>query len=199
MTQRLKFYDEGHIYEYRNQVIPSVSELLRFMSREVYGEIDKYILDHAAERGTAVHKASVELDLHGTVECDEEIFGYLEAYAKFLREHEVHWDIIERAFAHPKLLYAGTIDRAGLVDGFYTIVDIKTNCAIKKPLVKAQLNGYRKLLQARRKRVERLVCLQLRPDGKYRFYPTAIDDTEFMACYKIHAAMSKRQKRGKIE
>lgn len=76
MTQRLKFYDEGHIYEYRNQVIPSVSEILRFMSREVYGEIDKYILDHAAERGTAVHKAAVELDLHGTVECDEEIFGY---------------------------------------------------------------------------------------------------------------------------
>lgn len=44
-----------------------------------------------------------------------------------------------------------------------------------------------------------LYCLQLLPDGRYRLYPTAIDDTEFMACYKMHIAMQKKQKRGKIE
>ena len=42
----LKFYDDGHVYELDGKIIPSVSELLRFMSREVYGDIDKYILDH---------------------------------------------------------------------------------------------------------------------------------------------------------
>lgn len=195
----LKFYDEGHIYEYRGERIPSVSEILRFMSREVYGDIDKYVLDNAAQRGTAVHSATEALDRYGTVECSEDIYGYIQAYARFLNEHTVEWKYIEAPIAHRRMKYAGTIDRAGMVDGCFAIVDLKTNAAIKKPLVKAQLNGYRKLLTERRERIENLYCLQLLPDGRYRLYPTAIDDTEFMACYKMHVAMQKKQKRGKIE
>lgn len=195
----LKFYDEGHIYEYRGERIPSVSEILRFMSREVYGDIDKYVLDNAAQRGTAVHSATEALDRYGTVECSEDIYGYIQAYARFLNEHTVEWKYIEAPIAHRRMKYAGTIDRAGIVDGCFAIVDLKTNAAIKKPLVKAQLNGYRKLLTERRERIENLYCLQLLPDGRYRLYPTAIDDTEFMACYKMHIAMQKKQKRGKIE
>lgn len=195
----MKFYDEGHIYEYRGERIPSVSEILRFMSREVYGDIDKYVLDNAAQRGTAVHSATEALDRYGTVECSEDIYGYIQAYARFLNEHTVEWKYIEAPIAHRRMKYAGTIDRAGMVDGCFAIVDLKTNAAIKKPLVKAQLNGYRKLLTERRERIENLYCLQLLPDGRYRLYPTAIDDTEFMACYKMHVAMQKKQKRGKIE
>lgn len=195
----LKFYDEGHIYEYRGERIPSVSEILRFMSREVYGDINKYVLDNAAQRGTAVHSATEALDRYGTVECSEDIYGYIQAYARFLNEHTVEWKYIEAPIAHRRMKYAGTIDRAGMVDGCFSIVDLKTNAAIKKPLVKAQLNGYRKLLTERRERIENLYCLQLLPDGRYRLYPTAIDDTEFMACYKMHIAMQKKQKRGKIE
>lgn len=195
----MKFYDEGHIYEYRGERIPSVSEILRFMSREVYGDINKYVLDNAAQRGTAVHSATEALDRYGTVECSEDIYGYIQAYARFLNEHTVEWKYIEAPIAHRRMKYAGTIDRAGMVDGCFSIVDLKTNAAIKKPLVKAQLNGYRKLLTERRERIENLYCLQLLPDGRYRLYPTAIDDTEFMACYKMHIAMQKKQKRGKIE
>lgn len=195
----LKFYDEGHIYEYRGERIPSVAEILRFMSREVYGDINKYVLDNAAQRGTAVHSATEALDRYGTVECSEDIYGYIQAYARFLNEHTVEWKYIEAPIAHRRMKYAGTIDRAGIVDGCFAIVDLKTNAAIKKPLVKAQLNGYRKLLTERRERIESLYCLQLLPDGRYRLYPTAIDDTEFMACYKMHIAMRKKQKRGKIE
>ena len=195
----LKFYDEGHIYEYRGERIPSVSEILRFMSREVYGDINKYVLDNAAQRGTAVHSATEALDRYGTVECSEDIYGYIQAYARFLNEHTVEWKYIEAPIAHRRMKYAGTIDRAGIVDGCFAIVDLKTNAAIKKPLVKAQLNGYRKLLTERRERIESLYCLQLLPDGRYRLYPTAIDDTEFMACYKMHIAMRKKQNSGKIE
>ena len=176
-----------------------MSEILRFMSREVYGDIDKYVLDNAAQRGTAVHSTTEALDRYGTVECSEDIYGYIQAYARFLNEHTVEWKYIESPIAHRRMKYAGTIDRAGIVDGCFAIVDLKTNAAIKKPLVKAQLNGYRKLLTERRERIESLYCLQLLPDGRYRLYPTAIDDTEFMACYKMHIAMQKKQKRGKIE
>lgn len=195
----LKFYDDGHIYEYNGKVIPSVSELLRFMSREVYGDVNKFLLDQAAERGTAVHSATQALDETGSVECTDDIAGYIEAYAQFHREHDVSWQYIEKPVAHPSLMYAGTIDRAGLVDGKSAVVDIKTNSAIKKPMVKAQLNGYRKLMETIGYQTERLYCLQLTKSGKYRLYPAAIDETEFMACYQLHKAMARRHARGKIE
>lgn len=195
----LKFFDEGHIYEYNGAVIPSVSELLRFISREVYGDINKYILDRAAERGTAVHAATQALDEHGLVDCPEEIYGYLEAYVAFRRQHTVEWQYIEKPIAHPEMLYAGTIDRAGIVDGVPTVLDIKTNSAIKKPLVKAQLNGYKLLMDTIGFHAQRLCCLQLMSNGKYRLYQAAIDSTEFMSCYQIHCAMNKKHKRGTIE
>ena len=36
----LKFFDEGHRYELDGVEIPSVSELSRFASREVYNNVD---------------------------------------------------------------------------------------------------------------------------------------------------------------
>lgn len=195
----LKFYDEGHIYEYNGKVIPSVSELLRFMSREVYGDINKFLLDQAAERGTAVHSSTQALDETGTVECSDDIAGYVEAYVQFRRDHDVVWQYIEKPIAHPSLLYAGTIDRAGLVDSESAIVDIKTNATVKKTMVKAQLNGYRKLMDTIGYKADRLYCLQLMRTGKYRLYPAVIDETEFIACYRLHQAMAKRHARGKIE
>ncbi len=195
---KLKFYDEGHIYEYRGEVIPSVSEILRFLSREVYGEIDKYILDHAADRGTRVHRATEMLDKTGETDCDADIAGYVEAYARFLREHTVSWQAIEKPLAHPTMRYAGTIDRYGDLDGRRAVVDLKTNATVKKTLVKAQLNAYRKLCRARRWPVDALYCLQLLRDGRYRLYPVALDDAEFMACYRLHVASAKKQPRGRI-
>lgn len=199
MGSSLKFYDVGHIYEYNGVVIPSVSELLRFLSREVYGDIDKYILDRATERGTAVHSATQALDEDGSVDVPDNIAGYVAAYAKFRREHATEWRYIEKPIAEPEMLYAGTIDRAGMVDGEKVILDIKTNAAVKKMLVKAQLNGYVKLAETIGFHPERLYCLQLMKDGKYRLYDVTIDDTEFMACYGLHQAMRKKHGRGRIE
>jgi hypothetical protein len=35
--------------------------------------------------------------------------------------------------------------------------------------------------------------------GTYRIYPVAIDDTEFMAAYKIHQIKNKKYGRGVID
>lgn len=199
MGQELKFYDEGHVYEYQGQIIPSVSEILRFLSREVYGNIDKFILDNAATRGTAVHSATQALDETGAVDCPSDISGYVEAYARFRREHDADWAYIEKAIAHPAMLYAGTVDRSGQLDGRFSVLDIKTTGVVKKSLVKAQLNGYKLLMEQLGETVERLYCLQLMRNGRYRLYPVAKDTTEFMACYSLHAASNKVHGRGKIE
>ena len=122
----LLFFDEGHKYTLDGEELPSVSELCRFLSREIYNDISQFKLDSAAQRGTAVHKATEVLDKYGTVDVQEDILPYVQAYLKFRKEHEVDWKRIEYAVHHPEERYAGTVDRYGLLDGEEALVDLKT-------------------------------------------------------------------------
>ena len=117
MCARLMFYDETHTYTVDNQELPSVSELTRFISREMYGEVNQYTLDKAADRGTRVHKVTEALDKYGEAECDDDVLPYLQAYVDFRKKHKCEWTAIEKAMYHPALLYAGCLDRIGTIDG----------------------------------------------------------------------------------
>lgn len=195
----LSFIEKGHLYELDGKHLPSVSEVLRFLSREVYGEIAPAILDHAAERGTAVHSATEQIDKNGECEISPLYAGYINAYIRFLSEHKTNWRYIETPFADPQRGFAGTPDRIGLLDGESCILDIKTCSAVKKTLVKAQLNGYLSLCNANGiTGITALSCLQLCQDGRYRLYQVKIDSTEFDACLSLHQAMKIKHGRMKI-
>ena len=194
---QLMFFDDSHTYQVDGETLPGVSEIMRFISREIYGSITQYTLDNAAERGKKVHKYCENLDKLGTVECDEDLAAYVEAYMKFMKEHTVEWNTIEQSAYHHDLLYAGTIDRAGIVDGKLTILDIKTSYAIQKPLVTAQLNAYADIYENNHEKiVERLTALQLMPDGTYKLHEIERDSSIFAACLTLHTAL-KKKKRGK--
>ena len=195
----LQFIEEGHKYIVDGEEVPSVSEIIRFISREVYGDIDEETLQYAAERGTAVHKACEELDKTGTVECDEEIIGYVQAYKKFLEEHEVEWELIEQSLYDEWLYFAGTIDRYGTIDGEKAILDIKSSAIIKKLLVKAQLDGYYHLACDNNYIPQKAYCLQLKKNGGYRLYEVGIKGDVFRDCLKLHEALLRKQPRGGIE
>lgn len=194
-TAQLIFFDDIHQYQVDGEIYPSVSEILRFLSREIYGTVAQFQLDHAADRGTRVHKAAEVLDKYRTVECDDDVAPYLRAYVRFLREHVVQWDGIERAMFHRAKKYAGTLDRCGTVDGRLSIIDIKSSYTVHKPLVKAQLNAYADLYEnAEGGRVEALYVLHLRPDASYRLTEIDRDSTEFDACYALHKALEKKRR-----
>ena len=196
---QLLFYDNDHIYEVDGVKQDSISEVIRFLSKEEYDDINQYKLDNAASRGTAVHKACEVLVKYGTVEVDSEIQPYILAFLQFLKDHKCEFTDIEKPMADTELGIAGTPDLCGLVDGEESIVDIKAQSAVKKTLVKAQLNAYRHLRIVNGKsEPKKLYCLQLMPDGKYRFYPVTIDDTEFRACLALHNALKNKHERGKI-
>ena len=188
---QLLFFDEGHKYTLDGEELPSVSQLTRFISREIYGEVGQFNLDRAAERGTAVHKATELLDKYGTAEIDEDISPYLKAYIAFRKEHKCDWQKIEYATHHPDNLYAGTLDRVGMVDGKLAILDIKTSSTIQKPLYTAQLNLYRKMLPGP---IEQLIILHLRKDGTYKLIDIPIDDTLADACITMHEALKKKKR-----
>lgn len=190
----LIFYDQGHTYELDGEKIPSVSELTRFISREIYGTVSQYTLDNAAQRGTTVHKLCEALDKYGRIECPEDVSGYVMGYVSFIREHGPEWTYIEKPLYHPDKLYAGTIDRYGTLDGRRALVDIKTSHQIQKPLYTAQLNLYRKMIQ---EPVEALYILHLKGDGTYKLRTMETDDTLADACIALHYALKKpgRKKR----
>ena len=114
---RLIFFDDTHTYTVDGEEFPSVSEISRFASREVYGEVSQYNLDNACSRGSAVHKATEILDKYGKCECDEDIEPYIRAYVKFRKDFGIKdYAHIEKALAHEELKYAGTIDRIYTID-----------------------------------------------------------------------------------
>lgn len=195
---QLLFYDEEHRYELDGEILPSVSEVLRFISREIYGEITQYKLDNAADRGTRIHKACEILDKYGAVEVDAEIAPYIKAYMKFRKDHAVQWTQIEQAIYHPALKYAGTIDRRGSVDGVTATVDIKSSYRLHKPLVGAQLNGYDSAYAALKgETTDKLFGLHLKPDATYRLVEFPKDFTLFQSCLNIHNALKKKARKKK--
>ncbi|MDP4117641.1 MAG: hypothetical protein Q8873_00410 [Bacillota bacterium] len=196
---QLVFYDKDHIYEVDGVKMDSVSEVLRFLSREEYDDINQYKLDNAASRGTEAHTACEVLYQYKKVECSEDVQPYVMAFIQFLKDHKCEFTDIEKPLADTELGIAGTPDFCGTVDGEESIVDLKAQSAIKKTLVKSQLNAYSHLRIVNGKPAPvRLYCLQLLATGKYRFYPVAIDDTEFRACLALHKALKTKHERGVI-
>lgn len=190
----LQFFDKGHVYMLEGERLPCVSDLCRFLHREIYMDAPVWQMEAAADRGTKVHAATEILDKTGRAEIDGEYLPYLQAYASFRKEHEVVWELIEYPDYHPSHRYAGTIDRYGLVDGFRTLLDLKTTYTVHKPLCGASLNLYRIILEAREREVERLMILHLKKDGRYRLVPINIDDAVPLALITIHTALRRRKK-----
>lgn len=189
----LQFFDKGHIYMLDGQRLPCVSDLCRFLHREIYKDAPLWQMEAAADRGTKVHAATEALDRTGRVEIEDEYLPYLQAYAAFRREHDVQWELIEHPDYHPAHRYAGTIDRYGMVDGFKTLLDIKTTYRVYKPLCSASLNLYRMMLEARGKAVERLLILHLKKDGSYKLIRFDAEDAVPMALLTLHTAMTTRR------
>lgn len=197
MARIISFQEDDHIYEVDGEVMPSVSEIIRFIAREVYGDVVQSVLDNAADRGTRVHKATQMLDVVGDVECDEDIVPYVTAYVQFIKEHKPKWDHIEKSMFCPTGKFCGTLDRVGELDGKKTIVDIKTSSTIQKVLYGAQLNLYRMMAQENGIEVERLVILHLTKEKGYKLIEIPIDDEVANACLTLHRALQKKVRKKK--
>ena len=195
----LLFYNDSHKYTVDGEEVPSVSELTRFLTRELYNDAPQYFLDQAAKRGTNVHKATEAIDKFGTVEIEDEYAGFVKAYVSFLKEHEVSWSNIEWSVCSKEneMPYAGTIDRVGALDGKTVILDIKTTANISglhKLCYTAQLNLY-KLAVEKEKPVEELWVLQLKKDGTYKLIQLEENKELAQACLTMHYAIQKTKRK----
>ena len=212
----LIFFDKEHQYSLNGEQVPSVSEISRFASREVYGDINQYTLDNASSRGSAVHKATEVLDKYNEVECDPNIEPYIRAYIQFRKDYSIkEYVAIEKALASESMKFAGTIDRIFVITkefadtfkaqtktdisklvGKLAIIDIKSSSVVQKVLAPIQLNGYEKLVTENKLGdVALLLILHLTKESKYKVHNFDIDDTLFMSCYNLHFALAKKNKK----
>lgn len=191
----LTFCENGHVYMLDGEQLPCVSDLCRFLHREIYKDAPKWQMEAAAERGTTIHAAAEALDKHGSAPISEEHLPYLQAYKAFLQEHRPSWDLIEQPLYHPEHRYAGTIDRFGALHGEAALIDIKSTYTVYKPLCRAQLNLYRLMLIARGYPVHRMYILHLKRDGTYKLIPFEVDEPLALGLITIHKALQKKRRK----
>ena len=196
MARIITLDEDSHKYTVDGEPVPSVSEITRFISREIYGEISQYTLENAAARGTKVHKATESLDHYGSVEADEETAPYLEAYIKFRREHKVKWIHIEWMLDY-KDQFCGTLDRTGEIDGVETLVDIKTSSSLQKVLYTAQLSLYMMLARENGYEPKKMLILHLMKDGNYKLVELQEDQTLAESLLYLHNALKKKPRKRK--
>lgn len=215
---QVMFYEKDHKYEVNGEEKACVSEISRFASREVYGNVNQYALDNAAKRGSAVHRATEALDKYGECEVATDIENYVRAYVRFKKEFHVgDYVWIEKSLYSATYDFTGTLDRVLTVDeafaaavrekcgielavGSSVIIDLKTSSAVQKVLAQIQLNGYWHLAHENGcENIAGLFILHLSGDGTYKLLPFEVDDTLFMSCLNLHNAFRKKKRKTKKE
>lgn len=197
---KVQFDEATHTYTLDGVELPSVTHIIRYLAVDKANNADHNMALMARERGSAVHEATVMYDYSGEIPDDfpAEYAPYLEAYVQFVRDYKPGWELIEHQMGNATLGFAGTLDRFGVIDNEWCILDIKTSYKVDIPSLSAQLAAYSVLL--RNEQFERLenakirhLGLQLMRTGKYRLYETDCEKGSdlFYSCRRIYKTMEQ--------
>lgn len=194
-TSKVQFDEATHTYMLDGVELPSVTHIIRYLAVDKANNADPNMALIARERGSAVHEATVMYDYSGEIPDDfpAEYAPYLEAYVQFVRDYKPGWELIEHQMGNATLGFAGTLDRFGVIDDKWCILDIKTSYKVDIPSLSAQLTAYHDLLLNEQfERLEnaniRHLGLQLMRTGKYRLYETDCEKGSdlFYSCRRIY-------------
>ncbi len=192
----LHFDEAEHKYTYRDGgmelLLPSVTQLLRFVSREIYGEVPAHILENAADRGTRVHEAIEMYEKFGWMETDTDTLPYMLAYQEWQKEHNFNIVASEYRFYHRTRFYAGTADALVMDGDDLCLMDGKTSQTLLEGLTTAQLYGYSEALKSHGVEVKRAYILHLKNDSTFDWIEVDLNKgrTTFEACAYLHGAVS---------
>ena len=183
----LTFDERRHIYKLNGVALPSVTTVMKPLSGDVYGNIDKAILDRAAKRGTAVHNAIENYVKFGIEDIPPEHEGYFNGFLDWFKEHKVVPYGTEVKLYHKSLLYAGTADMLAQVDGVDMLIDFKTSASVQSMLCGVQLEAYSRAYCTHAGVSEfGEAIIHLKKDGTYEMLPFGDDATE---CWRVFTAL----------
>lgn len=157
----LTFDELTHTYFIGDERIPSVSEIMRPLTKPVMDSVPPWRLDKARDRGLRVHQAISDYILFDII--DEEYRKWIETFRLFLHENELQ--VVYSEFMLTDGEYAGTIDLL-LKDAKnrLILVDMKATYAIPKS-INTQLGAYSLLLSYNGYEVYKSACLHLKEES----------------------------------
>src|SRR2546422_6535928 len=129
----LTFNAADHTYALDGEPLLSVSRVLELAGIHAPVFYDEATANLAAQRGTALHRATELLEL-GTLDwatVDPIVLPFVRCYERFLREHLFRWDEREDMVYSIRHRYAGTYDRLGVLDGTRVLMDVKTAAKVE--------------------------------------------------------------------
>lgn len=138
----LEYFDETHTYLYDGLMLPSVTQILGVKYKNDYASVPPAVLNNAAQRGTAVHKAIENFNVSGYDDGSEAVRNF-----KFLQK-QYGFEVLDSElplviFKDNMPIACGRLDMTMLIDGQTGIADIKTVSALNKEKIAYQLNLYR--------------------------------------------------------
>lgn len=138
----LEYFDETHTYLYDGLMLPSVSQILGAKFRNEYASVPPAVLNNAAKRGTAVHKAIENYNNSGYDDGSEAVRNF-----KFLQK-QYGFEVLDSElpiviFKDDMPIACGRLDMTMFIDGQIGIADIKTVSTLNKEKIAYQLNLYR--------------------------------------------------------
>lgn len=173
--------DADHRYWLQDRELISVTTALKEA-----GLIDTaFFTEAASERGTYVHAACDLIDEDDLGAVEPSCSGYVAAYDRFKTEAKPDWHQRERAVCDPAHGYAGTLDRAGVLNHKWIVLDIKTGGPM--PWHGLQLAAYARLALSREGLKPARFDLYLRDNGTYKLEPqtSRTDETVFFAALAV--------------
>lgn len=186
----MTFDEKTHIYKIGEKVIPSVTTITSMLSSFVYKDIDPFILQRAADKGTLVHKAIEDYENFGEYELPEQYECYMTQYKK--AKAVLGFEVIKREQKLHNNKYAGTIDCIGLYNDKKVLIDWKTTTIIHDKLVQPQLSAYKELAEFNGFEIEELYILQLTKTN-YKMKKIEYNIDIFNNCYEIWEYMNKKE------
>lgn len=191
-ADRFTFDEESHVYRLGDRVLPSVTQVIGFLTD--LSRVPPDVLERKRLFGRAVHLAC-ELDDAG--ELDESsthpaVMTRVVAWRQALQALDARVVLAEGAMRgyHPRLMFAGTPDRLICVGGReHWLVDLKTSDDAYRSWG-VQLAGYQLLLLEREDvpGIQKRVAVQLFDDGDFKVVPyrNPNDELCFRACLSIY-------------
>lgn len=138
----LEYFDDTHTYLYDGLMLPSVTQILGVKYKNDYASVPPAVLNNAAKRGTAVHKAIENFNVSGYDDGSEAVRNF-----KFLQK-QYGFEVLDSElpivlFKDDMPIACGRLDMTMLIDGETGIADIKTVSSLNKEKIAYQLNLYR--------------------------------------------------------
>lgn len=167
--KELVFEEQRHVYRIGGEVLPSVTALMKPLSDRHYRAIPDYVLEKAANRGTAIHNAIENWIKFGIVDIPAEYRGYFDGFREWWDKYRPTVIGSEQRLYHKLLRYAGTGDLVCRIGDELWIIDYKSTSVLSEMLLRVQLEAYAKALESHGVKVHRKGALHLKKDGTWAF------------------------------